>query len=102
MLARLDQMAFEGSLLPEEDPARATLHAAVRDQNEKGALAAMKDLDRVEKLEPVSLLDNPTLARGRRRLAALRIHRGTADTSMLHEALERRDAVTVRELLGDA
>jgi hypothetical protein len=102
MLARLDQMAFEGSLLPEEDPARGALHSAVRDQNEKAALAAMKDLDRIEHLEPVSLLDNPTLARGRRRLAALRIHRGTADASMLHEALERRDAVTVRELLHDA
>jgi hypothetical protein len=102
MLARLDQMAFEGSLLSEEEPARAALHSAVRESDEKAAREAMKDLDRVEKLEPVSLLDNPTLARGRRRLAALRIHRGTADASMLHEALERRDAVTVREILSDA
>jgi hypothetical protein len=99
MLSRLDQMCFEGSLLPQEGGMRAALHHAVREQNEKSALAAMKDLDRVERLEPVSLLDNPTLARGRRLLAALRIQRGEG-ASMLHEALERRDAVTVRELMS--
>lgn len=101
MLARLDQMSFEGSLLPDEDAARAALHRALRAQDERASLDVMKDLVRVERLEPVSLLDNPTLARGRRRLALLRTQRG-ADASMLHEALERRDAVTVRELIAHA
>ena len=59
-------------------------------------------LVRAERIEPLSLLDNPTLARGRRRLALLRTQRDGADTSMLHDALERRDAVTVRELIAHA
>ncbi len=97
MLARVDQMSFEGSLLPAENETRAALHRAVRSSDEAGALACMSKLDRVAMIEPMSLLDNPTLARGRRILAL-----GGPDSSALHDALERRDAVTVRELIAHA
>jgi len=96
-LARLDQMSFEGSLLPTENSVRAKLHAAVRAQDEAGAKDAIESLVRTLSLEPVSLLDNPTLARGRRRLALLRL--GSGANADLEGALERRDAVTVREIL---
>lgn len=102
ILARLDQMSFEGSLLPDEDKLRGALHRAVRAQSEREALEVLDHLVRVERIEPVSLLDSPTLARGRRMLALLRTRRDGADTSMLHDALERRDAVTVRELIAHA
>jgi hypothetical protein len=58
----------------------------------------MNAAGRVIALDAPSLEGNPTLARGRRRLELLRLEHG--DTSMLHEALERRDAVTVREIVG--
>ncbi len=98
VLARLDQMSFEGSLLPSENIVRGELHAAVRAKDEQAATKCLESVVRAEHLEPISLLDNPTLARGRRRLALLRLERGEG-ASILHDALERRDAVTVREIL---
>jgi hypothetical protein len=101
LLARLDQMRFEGSLLESEDDARRKLHQAVRAKNAAAASASISGLARVEALDDATLLDNPTLARGRRRLALLDLHRERDDhASELGEALERKDAVTVRELLG--
>jgi hypothetical protein len=105
LLARLDQMHFEGSLLESEEATRQELYHAVREKRETEAAACAAKLGRVLELEPFDLLDNPTLARGRRRLALLRLERGTRDqrASILGEAIERSDAVTVRELLtGDA
>jgi hypothetical protein len=102
LLARLDQMAFEGSLLPAEDEARGRLYQAVRARDEAGAAACVPAFARVQRLEPVPLLDSPTLARGRRRLALLRLDREQAGARAdeLGEAIDRRDAVTVRELLA--
>jgi hypothetical protein len=101
MLARLDQMHFEGSLLEGEGPVRQALHHAVRASDEAAALQALAKLGRVERLENVDPLDSPTLARGRRRLAVLRLARD-AHASELGEALERQDAVAVRELISQA
>jgi hypothetical protein len=101
LLARLDQMHFEGSLLESEESTRKELHHALREKRETEAAACAAKLARVLALEPFDLLDNPTLARGRRRLALLRLERGARDdrASILGEAIERSDAVTVRELL---
>ena len=99
MLARLDQMHFEGSLLPGEEEMRAALHQAVRARAEGAARQQLGKLARVERLENLDLLDNPTLARGRRRLAVLRLSRDD-HASELGEALDRRDAVAVRELIS--
>jgi hypothetical protein len=102
-LARLDQMHFEGSLGDGEEETRAKLHRAVRSKDEALARACAAGIARAERLDDVDLLDNPTLARGRRRLALLRLDRGApAQASELGEALDRHDAVTVRELLHDA
>jgi hypothetical protein len=101
MLARVDQMSFEGSLLPAENTVRAALHVAVREKDERAAAECLGALRRVATLEASPLTYNPTLARGRRRLAHLRIERG-ADVSMLSDAIERLDAVTVRELIAHA
>jgi hypothetical protein len=101
LLARLDQMRFEGSLLESEDDARRKLHRALRARDQPVAAACVRELTRVEKLDDAPLLDNPTLARGRRRLALLDLHRERDDrASELGEAVERKDAVAVRELLG--
>jgi hypothetical protein len=102
VLARLDQMHFEGSLLAGEESTRAELHRAVRARRDADATACIAKLARVLAERPVDLLDNPTLARGRRRLALLRLERGARDdrASILGEALDRSDAVAVRELLG--
>jgi hypothetical protein len=104
LLARLDQMSFEGSLLDAEEDARRALHDAVRSRSEAKAEALMSKIDRVAALDPVEVLDNPTLARGRRRLLRLRLDREVRahdeQASSLGEALERRDAVAVRELLA--
>ncbi len=101
MLARVDQMSFEGSLLPAENTVRAALHVAVRDKDERAAGECLEALRRAASLDAPSLTDNPTLARGRRRLALLRIERG-ADVGALSDAIERLDAVTVRELIAHA
>ena len=103
LLARLDQMHFESSLLDAEEELRGRLHQAVRGKNERDATACVAKLGRVEKMDPDSLLESPTLARGRRRLALLRLERGgvaRGEASELNEALERRDPVAVRELLA--
>jgi hypothetical protein len=103
LLARLDQMHFESSLLDIEEEGRARLHQAVRAKNEADAVATVAKLGRVERLEPAGLLESPTLARGRRRLALLRLERGGGtrdEASELNEALERSDPVAVRELLS--
>ena len=97
MLARIDQMHFEGSLLASEQSPREALHAALRSRDERATLEPMRALGRAAAIEPMPLDSNPTLARGRRRLELLRINHG--DVSMLGEALARRDAVTVRELI---
>jgi hypothetical protein len=102
LLARLDQMHFESSLLDIEEEGRARLHQAVRGKNEADAVATISKLARVERLEPAGLLESPTLARGRRRLARLRLERAGVtrdEASELNEALERSDLVAVRELL---
>jgi hypothetical protein len=100
-LARLDQMHFEGSLLPAEESERPRLHEAVREKNEAQASASLGKLTRTESLDTVTLLRNPTLARGRRRLARLRLDdarpRGVSE---LGEAIDRKDAIAVRELLA--
>ena len=98
-LARLDQMHFEGSLLEAEDAARRALHLALRARDEAAAREPMKRLERVHALGEVDLLGSPTLARGRRRLDLLRLSRD-GHASELGEALERRDAVAVRELIA--
>jgi hypothetical protein len=101
-LARVDQMHFEGSLLPAEESERARLHEAVRSKDEAKARASLDQLKRTESLEHIGLLSNPTLARGRRRLARLKLEdaRAGAGTSELGEALARKDAIAVRELLA--
>jgi hypothetical protein len=101
-LARLDQMHFEGSLLPAEESERARLHEAVRSKDESKARGALDKLGRAESLESVGLLSSPTLARGRRRLARLKLEdtRTGGGTSELDEALARKDAIAVRELLA--
>jgi hypothetical protein len=101
MLARVDQMSFEGSLLPAENTVRAALHAAVRDNDEGAANECLGALRRASALEAPALTENPTLARGKRRLAVLRIERA-ADAGALRDAIERLDAVTVRELIAHA
>ena len=98
MLARLDQMSFEGSLLTSESAVRAALHVAVRAQDERAASQCMKMLGRVAEIEGSPLDGSPTLARGRRRLDLLRLEH-SAHTSLLDEAVQRRDAVTVRDLI---
>jgi hypothetical protein len=97
MLARLDQMHFEGSLAESEEPVRAKLHQAVRSRDERTASSCFGKLGRVEGLGEVSLEDSPTIARGRRRLALLR----GAAKSELRDAIEREDAVAVREILSE-
>jgi hypothetical protein len=96
-------MHFESSLLDSEEELRGRLHQAVRGKSESDAAACTAKLGRVEKLDPDGLLESPTLARGRRRLALLRLERGGVgrdEASELNEALERRDPVAVRELLA--
>src|SRR5207244_2545133 len=67
------------------------------------ALARVAGAARAERLDGVDLLDNPTLARGRRCLALLSLARGGREerAAELGDALDRRDAVTVRELLAE-
>src|SRR5262249_29484796 len=77
ILARLDQMHFEGSLLEPEEERRARLHQAVRSKDESEAADVIAKLARVERLASIDLLDSPTLARGRRRLALLRDERAS-------------------------
>jgi hypothetical protein len=98
MLARLDQMHFEASLLDVEEEERGALHRAVRSQDEAAA-RCMAKLGRVDRLESVGLLESPTLARGKRRLARLRLSRA-GQGEELREALERSDPVAVREILA--
>lgn len=99
-LARADQMRFEGSLLESEEDARRALHAAVREGDAPSATAAMAKLGRVEAIGSMELLENPTLARGQRRLERLRLARNGERAEELREAIALRDAVTVRELLA--
>jgi len=96
LLARLDQMHSEGSLSDAEEQRRDALYRAVRSRDE---IAATSDLSRVEQLADVALTDSPMLARGRRRLARLRLDRDDR-ADELGDALARSDAVTVRELLA--
>ncbi len=101
MLARLDQMHFEQSLLEGEEAVRATLHQAVRASDEVAAAGCLRSLARVDRLGVVSLEDSPTLARGRRRLEVLRLA-SDGHAAELGEAIDRNDAVAVRELIAQA